>query len=386
MKPTAVSGTAGFGLLMVKVKGNEFTTVLDAAPNDLLIAGGAITAGTTVTTTVEVLPAPPFVEVTATLLLCAPVAVPVTLTEKVQEEPPAIVAEVSDTLPDPATAVIVPPPQLPARPLGVDTTKPAGRESVNATPVRGTPFGLLIVKLRVVVPPTPMDAAPNTFVMTGGVGLGGGAGRTVTEATDVLPVPPSEEPTVALLVFTPVVVAVTFTEKVQDPLPATLPPAKDMLPEPAIAVIVPAPQLPVRPLGVATTRPAGRVSVNAMPVSGVSFGSLTVNVLVVKSPTPRLAAPNDTVMVGGATKIGLHWAAEMLLVSRVTAPSWAKARPAKVEPLFTVMLVSARTFPANEVLVPKVAELPICQKTLQTVPPLIMFTDELLAVVSALPI
>ena len=108
-------------------------------------------------------PVPPFVDVTVTLLLFTPAVVPVTLTENVQEAPAAKVAPERVTLPEPATAVIVPPPQLPVRPLlGVDTTRPAGSVSVKATPVNArAAFGLLIVKLKVVVSPTPM-AAPRT--------------------------------------------------------------------------------------------------------------------------------------------------------------------------------------------------------------------------------
>jgi hypothetical protein len=55
-------------------------------------------------------------------------------------------------------------------------------------------------------------------------------------------------------------------------------------------------------------------------------------------------------------------------------------------PVFSVMLVSARTFPTNVVLVPSVAELPTCQNALQSIPLLITRTEELLAVVSVLPI
>ena len=50
------------------------------------------------------------------------------------------------------------------------------------------------------------------------------------------------------------------------------------------------------------------------------------------------------------------------------------------------MLVSARMVPWNMVSVPRVAELPICQKTLHGDAPLISATDELLAVVRVLPI
>ena len=51
-----------------------------------------------------------------------------------------------------------------------------------------------------------------------------------------------------------------------------------------------------------------------------------------------------------------------------------------------LMLVNARIFPANVVLVPSVAELPTCQYRPLSGPPLITLTDELLAVVSVLPI
>ena len=42
----------------------------------------------------------------------------------------------------------------------------------------------------------------------------------------------------------------------------------------------------------------------------------------------------------------------------------APARPITVAPVVAVMLVSARMLPMNAVLVPRVAELPTCQKTL----------------------
>lgn len=49
------------------------------------------------------------------------------------------------------------------------------------------------------------------------------------------------------------------------------------------------------------------------------------------------------------------------------------------------MFVSARIFPTNVVPVPRVAELPICQKSLHCCPPLIRTTDELLPVIKVLP-
>ena len=60
---------------------------------------------------------------------------------------------------------------------------------------------------------------------------------------------------------------------------------------------------------------------------------------------------------------------EMALVSIVTAAVRARAAPDMVAPVFSVMLASARMFPANSVFVPRVAELPTCHHTLQALPP-----------------
>src|ERR1022692_4210824 len=82
----------------------------------------------------------------------------------------------------------------------------------------------------------------------------------------------------------------------------------------------------------------------------------------------------------------------MTLLFRVTAPLIARALPQPMlAPLFRVMLVSARIFPWNFVVVPRVAELPTRQNMFGSVLGLpvrllIKITDELLAVVSVLPI
>src|SRR5258708_20195776 len=104
-----------------------------AAPNALIITGG----GHTVTLGLEVFPVPPSVDVTCTLLFFTPAVVPVTFTDNVHE---ALIASVPPdrlTVPEPATAVAVPP-QVLLNPLGVATTRPAGRLSVKATPVSAT--------------------------------------------------------------------------------------------------------------------------------------------------------------------------------------------------------------------------------------------------------
>src|SRR5258707_13091697 len=138
------------------------------------------------------------------------------------------------TVPDPATAVAVPP-QVLVSPLGVATTNPAGRLSVNATPVSAMVLaaGLVMVKVSEVEPFSGMLAAPNALVMVGGV-------ATVRFAVAVLPVPPLVEET-APLVFVnwPEVVPVIFTTKVQLELTAMVPPVREMLPDPATALAVP---------------------------------------------------------------------------------------------------------------------------------------------------
>ena len=57
-------------------------------------------------------------------------------------------------------------------------------------------------------------------------------------------------------------------------------------------------------------------------------------------------------------------------VSNVTAPFLASARPSRLTPVVIVIDVSAMMFPLKTEFVPRVAELPTCQKTLQAEAPL----------------
>src|SRR5258708_5527951 len=59
---------------------------------------------------------------------------------------------------------------------------------------------------------------------------------------------------------------------------------------------------------------------------------------------------------------------------------------ATLTPVVTVSLVNAIRFPAKAVPVPRVDELPTCQNTLPASAPLARTTDDLLPVVSVLPI
>src|SRR5258708_4433045 len=153
-----------------------------------MITGGA----TTVMLAFEVLPVPPSVDVTWVLLFFTPAVVPVTFTTTVHEALAASVPPERLAEPEPATAVAVPPHVL-VNPLGVATTSPAGRLSVNATPFSVTPvFGFWIVKVSDVVPFSGIAAAPKTLVIVGGL-------ATVRFAVGVLPVPPLVELTLPVV-------------------------------------------------------------------------------------------------------------------------------------------------------------------------------------------
>ena len=99
--------------------------------------------------------------------------------------------------------------------------------------------------------------------------------------------------------FTPAVVAVTFTETAHEAPAATVPLDKLTADDPVIAVMAP-PQVFMRLLGVATSNPAGRLSVKAMPVRvALAFGLVMLNVSVIVPFSATVAAPNDFVIVGG---------------------------------------------------------------------------------------
>ncbi len=293
---TPVSATAlAAGLVIVKVSEVVAFKAMLLGLNTLAMDGGA----STLMLAEAVPPVPPSVEVTLPVVLfCVPAAIPVTFTENVQELLAAIVPPLRLITFVPAVAVIVPPPQVPLRPFGVEITSPAGSVSVKPTPVDAVVFGFWMVKLKLVEPFSGMLAAPNALIMTG-------APTTVMEAFDVLPVPPSVEVTCTLLFFTPAVVPWTFTETVQLALAANVPADKLTEPDPAAAVAVP-PHVLFR-FGVeATTSPAGKLSVKAIPVRlRLVFGFWMVNVSEVVPFSGICAAPNAFVIAGGVATVKL---------------------------------------------------------------------------------
>jgi hypothetical protein len=207
----------------------------------------------------------------------------VTFTTTVHELLAAIVPPVKDTVPDPAAAAVVPLHVL-VSPLGVATTRLAGKLSVKPTPVSPTVAeGLVMVMVIVLVPPTPIVLGVNTLVVVGGA-------TTLIVSVAVPPVPPSVELTVlVVLTWAPALIPVMLTEKVHDDPAAgeavSVPPDKLTVEgDPGgllmVAVIVPLPHEPVTVVD-ASFRPPGNVSVNAMPLRAlVVLGLVTVKLKV----------------------------------------------------------------------------------------------------------
>src|SRR5580765_5576457 len=74
--------------------------------------------------------------------------------------------------------------------------------------------------------------------------------------------------------------------------------------------------------------------------------------------------------IAAAAELGIV----MVLESRVIAAVRANSRPSTDAPVVTVMEAKARMFPANTEVVPRVAELPTCQKTLAALAPPLRIT------------
>jgi len=290
VKFTPVRVTTALGFAMVKLKLALPPTGIASAPKPLVIDGGR----TTIMPALDVLPAPTKAAETVTALFCWPPAIPFTFTEIVQEAPCTSVPPVRLTVEDPAVAVTVPP-QAPVNPFGVETTSPAGSVSVKLMPVSvDTAFGFMMVKLRLTFAFSGTVGAPKLFVIEGGP-------ITSTLALDVFPVSTGVV-TVTELFFNPMVSPVTFTEKVQVAPLARVAPARVTVDDPAVAVMVPPPQVLVNPLGVETTRPAGSVSVKAIPDSAraLAAGFVMERVKDVLPDNRIGVVPNDLLILGGA--------------------------------------------------------------------------------------
>src|SRR5581483_3792474 len=214
-----------------------------------------------------------------------------------------------------------------------------GSVSLKATPVRsplaGVPglLGFAIVKVTVVTPFSGIEPAARALLIVGGA-------TTVTVAIAAVLAPPSVELTVTLLILSPAVVPCTFTDTAHEALEATVPPDRLTEPEPAVAVAVP-PHVFVKPFGFATTRPAGRLSVNDNPVSAtLVFGLVMLMVSDVVPFSGILVAPNTLVTVAGEATISVA----VLLVAPVpplvelTAPVVLVTVPDCVPVTFTTIV------------------------------------------------
>ena len=132
--------------------------------NKLITGDGSFTS----TDAVDVFPVPPFVEFTVTELFLRPAVEPVTLTVTAQDAPAARLPPFKLKLEELSTAAAVPPQEF-DRLLGVAMIRPKGKESVKLTPLRIVElFGLLIVKLNVVVLPLKIGFAVKDLAITGG--------------------------------------------------------------------------------------------------------------------------------------------------------------------------------------------------------------------------
>jgi len=137
-------------------------------------------------------------------------------------------------------------------------------------------------------------------VGSGGCWLGP---ATMSVAEAVPPFPPSLEVTAFVVFFcVPEAVPATFTENEHETCADRVAIDRLTLLDPPAAVIVPPPQLPVSPFGVATTCPDGKGSVNPIPLKDwLVFGFDKLKVRVVVPFNATLAAPNALAIVGGST-------------------------------------------------------------------------------------
>jgi len=313
LKPTPVRGTVADGLLMVKFRlVVPFSATVDD-PNTLLIVGGA----TTVMLAVPGELVPASVEVTVTEFIIDPAAVPVTATETTQELVGLAAASVPPVSLTELTVVLGVPLHVLLSAGVLAMTRPVGRVSVKARPLSEKLFGLVMVRVSVVLVFRGMVAFANALAMEGGV-------PTVTDAEAVRPVPPLPEVTAPVtLFFCPLVAPVTVTTMVHDPLAAMVPPVS-VIRVTLVLVIAREPVLHAEEVAVVAVRPDGNVSVKPTPVRETVFpdGLEMVMVREVVPLSAMLLAPNALEICGGATTVRVA----MLLVVPVP-PSFEVTAP-----------------------------------------------------------
>jgi hypothetical protein len=194
------------------------------------------------------------------------------------------------TLPLPAVAVTVPQGEL--KPLGVDTTRPAGRLSVKPMPV-SEPLRFIFVslKLSVVDPPKAMDPAPKDVMRLGGE-------ETVRVAVAGTAAPLWSEVPVLLLTIEPGAVACIAKLSVQEELGGSVTPVRKSevptLPE-FVGMHV------MGSIGTSKKRPLGTLMLRPTPVREKALGFVSVMVKIVV-PVPPIGTDDGlkaAVMTGG---------------------------------------------------------------------------------------
>jgi hypothetical protein len=238
-----------------------------------------------------------------------------------------------------------------------------GNVSVNNAKLAAVALALPRVRVRVEFPPALMVLGLKLLMSVGAM-LCGAVTVKVSLAGGAAPLSVTRES----VVFTwgPTTDEVTVPVTVQKLLAGIEPPVKVTVPE--VFEIAALQVLATEPTNVT---PVGNVSPNDVMLAAVLLELLKVRVRVEFPPTPMLLGLKALTSVGGtATE---HARGVTRLVSIVTAPpppgsSPARALPVTLAPVLRVMLVNARILPMNDVVVPRVAELPTCQKTLHGCP------------------
>ena len=313
----------------------------------------------------------------------------VTLTETTQLPAAGIVApdgKVTDVPPGGATASEAP--QVVDAPPGFAMTTPLGNVSTSgAVRVATELFGLLSVMFSVEIPPALIVVGAKDLPSSGATVIATTAGTTVSVATEgatLLPLLVVNTPTGAVTTYVPPTAATTLVVTVQLPFDGIVAPEATLIVDaPTAALVDAAPQV-LLALGTgAITTPGGKLVIRvAFNVATDRFGFVIMIVSPEVAPALIVAGANVMLTIGLLTA-SVH--VVTLLLPSVTAPLRAIARPLLLDPVFMVMLVNARILPAKLEPVPSVAELPICQNTLQLWPPLMTRTCDADAVVSALP-
>ena len=102
---------------------------------------------------------------------------------------------------------------------------------------------------------------------------------------------------------------------------------------------------------------------------------------------PVFGSPGTVVgLLGPKVEVDRQAEPVKALLSRVTAPVCASARPFKLAPVCMAIDVEAKTFPISDVLVPRTAELTSRHHTLQGLPPTTLAVPEVVRVEADLKI